>query len=217
MFTLLEKSGKDDVEMESMKGQLCQILYKIGALKFGTFRLTSGKISPYYIDLRIVPSFSDAFHKICDLYVKLIKDNVGIDNFKRIAGIPIAGLPFASVTAYNLNKSFLYTRPTRRRHGRERRVEGVLMPGDEVLLLDDLVTSGKSLREAASAIRAEGGVVGDAVVLIDREEGGKEVLAKDDIRLYCLLKASEAASTLHEMGAISDVELDVVLKQRKGG
>lgn len=203
------------MSMDQMKGQLCQILYKIGALKFGTFRLTSGKISPYYVDLRIVPSFPDAFHKICELYVKLIKNNVGTKNFKRIAGIPTAGIPFASVVAYSLNKSFLYTRPTQRKHGRERNVEGILIPGDEVLLLDDLITSGKSLRKAASAIRAEGGVINDAVVLIDREEGGKEKLAKDNITLYYLLKASEAANTLYEIGAITEMELETILKQRK--
>ncbi len=200
---------------ESMKDQLCQILYKIGALKFGTFKLTSGKISPYYIDLRIVPSFPDAFHKICELYVKLVKNTVGTDNFKRIAGIPTAGIPFASVTAYNLGKAFLYTRQAQKKHGRERRVEGILMSGDTVLIIDDLITSGKSLRKAAFDIRAEGGVVNDSVVLIDREEGGKENLAKDNIKLHYLLKASEAAKTLHEVGAITDLELKTILKQRK--
>jgi len=201
--------------MEPMKAQLCQVLYKIGALKFGTFRLTSGKISPYYIDLRMVPSFPDAFHKICDLYVKLVKSSVGFESFRRIAGIPTAGIPFASVVAFNLNKSFLYTRPGLRKHGRERRVEGILVSGDKVLLLDDLITSGKSLRKASSAIRAEGGVVDDAVVLIDREERGKENLAKDNIKLHCLMKASEAANTLHEVGAITEIELETILKQRK--
>ncbi|MFP3984421.1 MAG: orotate phosphoribosyltransferase [Candidatus Bathyarchaeia archaeon] len=200
---------------ESMKSQLCQILYKIGALKFGTYKLTSGKISPYYIDLRIVPSFPDAFQKICSFYVKLVENNVGIQNFKRIAGIPTAGIPFAAVVAYNLNKAFLYSRSTRRSHGRERKVEGLLISGDTVLLLDDLITSGKSLRKAAADIRAEGGLINDAVVLIDREEGGKENLAKDNVRLHYLLKASEAATTLHEIGAITDLELKTVLKQRK--
>ncbi|MCW4055434.1 MAG: orotate phosphoribosyltransferase [Candidatus Bathyarchaeota archaeon] len=200
---------------EPMKAQLCQVLYKIGALKFGTFRLTSGKISPYYIDLRMVPSFPDAFHKICDLYVQLVKSSVGSESFRRIAGIPTAGIPFASVVAYNLNKSFLYTRPSLRKHGRERRVEGILVSGDKVLLLDDLITSGKSLRKASSAIRAEGGVVEDAVVLIDREERGKKNLAKDNIKLHRLMKASEAAHTLHEVGAITEIELETILKQRK--
>jgi orotate phosphoribosyltransferase len=200
-----------------MKTQLCQVLFKIGALKFGTFKLASGRISPYYIDLRLIPSFPDAFHKICDLYVRLIKDSVGADRFRRIAGIPTAGIPFASVVAYSLNKSFLYTRPTHRTHGRERKVEGILVSGDKVLLLDDLITSGKSLRKAASAIRAEGGVVEDAVVLIDREEGGKQNLAKDEIQLHNLIKASDAANTLCDVGAITDTELETVLKQRKKG
>ena len=180
--------------LDSMKTQLCQILYKIGALKFGTFKLTDGKISPYYIDLRLVPSFPDAFHKICEFYVKLIESITKIEKFKRIAGIPTAGLSFASVVAYRLNKSLVYPRPTQRRHGRERRVEGILLPGDRVLLLDDLVTSGSSLLKAASAIRAEGGVVSDAMVLIDREEGGKERLARNNIELHRLLKAEEAAN-----------------------
>lgn len=202
-------------DTEPLKGQLCQVLYKIGALKFGTFKLTSGKMSPYYIDLRIVPSFPDAFHKICDIYAKLITNSIGVENFKRVAGIPTAGIPFAAVVASKLGKPFLYTRPTQRRHGRERRVEGILITGDKVLLLDDLITSGKSLLKAASAVRAEGGVITDAVVLIDREEGGKEKLAKDKIRLHYLLKASEAARKLHEVGAITEEELKTVLKQRK--
>lgn len=202
--------------LDSMKTQLCQILYKIGALKFGTFKLTDGKISPYYIDLRLVPSFPDAFHKICEFYVKLIESMTKIEKFTRIAGIPTAGLSFASVVAYHLNKSLIYPRPTQRRHGRERRVEGILMPGERVLLLDDLVTSGSSLLKAASAIRAEGGVVSDAMVLIDREEGGKERLARNNIELHRLLKAEEAANRLHSIGAITTIEFQTILKQRKG-
>ncbi|UCG36706.1 MAG: orotate phosphoribosyltransferase [Candidatus Bathyarchaeota archaeon] len=201
--------------METLKQQLCKILYKIGALKFGTFKLTSGKISPYYIDLRIIPSFPDAFHKICSLYAELIRDGVRVENFQRIAGIPTAGLPFASVVAYNLNKPFVYTRPTQRKHGRERRVEGLLVSGDVVLPLDDLITSGKSLVKAISAIRAEGGIVNDAVVLINREEGGKEKLAKENVDLHYVLNASEAANTLYDAGAISRNELNTILKQRK--
>ena len=202
---------------ESAKKQLCQILSKIGALKFGTFRLTGGKVSPYYIDLRIVPSFPDAFHKICDIYVKLIKDNVGTENFRLVAGVPTAGTPFGAVVAYNLHRPFIYIRSTQSNHGRKRRVEGVLAPGDKVLLLDDLITSGKSLIQIASAIRMEGGIVNDAVVLITREEGGEEKIAKENLTLHYLLRASEAANILHEVGAIDDEELKTILRQRAEG
>ena len=202
--------GGEDVKLE-----VCKILNKIGALQFGTFKLTSGKISPYYIDLRVVPSFPDAFQRICNLYTNFVKEKIGLENFNRVAGIPVAGIPFASLVAFNLKKPFLYIRKGVRLHGRQRRVEGILTPGDRVLLVDDLITTGLSLRRAAKAIIAEGGIVNDAVVLLDREEGGEEKLKKGGIRLHALLKISEVANMLYETGAINEEQLKTILKQIK--
>ena len=202
-------------EREAMKAELCRILNRIGAVKFGAFKLTTGRTSPYYIDLRIVPSFPDAFRRVCDLYLKLIRGDVGAESFDRIAGIPTAGIPFASFLAYQLKKPFLYTRPRKRLHGRERRVEGIVMPGDRVLLIDDLITTGQSLRRATAAIRAEGGVVSDAVILLDREEGGRQKLAEDEVNLHSLLRASEAADKLYQIGAITEDQLKTIKKQVK--
>jgi len=140
---------------------------------------------------------------------------VGLKNFDRIAGIPLAGIPFASQIAYNLKKPFLYVRKGIRRHGRQRRVEGILVSGDRVLLVDDLVTTGLNLKKAAKSIRAEGGVVKEAVVFLDREEGGKEKLEKSGIKIHTLLKISEVANTLYEMGAIDEESLKTILKQVK--
>jgi len=203
------------LSLEKEKAELSRILNKIGAIKFGAFKLTSGRTSPYYIDLRIIPSFPDAFQRVCDLYVRLIEKELGAESFDRVAGIPTAGMPFASVIAYQLKKPFLYIRPRVRLHGRERRIEGVIMPGNRVLLVDDLITTGLSLRKAAKAIRAEGGLVTDALVLLDREEGGKERLTKDNIELHYLLTASEAAKKLYELGAIEEEQLKTILKQTK--
>ena len=203
------------MSLEREKAELCRVLNKIGAIEFGAFKLTSGRTSPYYIDLRIVPSFPDAFQRVCDLYIKLIQKELGVDSFDRIAGIPTAGIPFASVVAYQLRKPFLYIRPRPRLHGRERRIEGVIMPGNRVLLVDDLITTGLSLRKAAKAIRAEGGLVKDAVVLLDREEGGRERLAKDNVTLHYLLTSTEAARKLHETGAIDEEQLKIILRQAR--
>lgn len=203
------------LSLEKEKSELSQVLNRIGAIKFGTFKLTSGRISPYYIDLRIIPSFPDAFQKVCDLYIKLLEKDLGVENFDRIAGIPTAGMPFASVIAYHLKKPFIYIRSKVKLHGRERRIEGVIMPGNRVLLVDDLVTTGLSLRKAAKNIRAEGGVVSDALVMLDREEGGKERLLKDNIKLHYLLTASEAATKLYELGTIEEDQLKTILKQTK--
>lgn len=203
------------MSLESTKRQLCQILFEIGALKFGTFKLTSGKLSPYYIDLRIVPSFPGAFHMICDFYIKLLEDSVSIEKFGIVAGVPTGGIPFGAVVAYRLKKPFIFVRLAQKEHGRKRGVEGMLNLGDKVLLLDDLITTGKSLVQAALAIKAEGGVVEDVAVLIDREEGGKEALAKENLKLHYLLKASEAASMLHQIGVIDDEKLKTILGQMK--
>ncbi|MGE5637680.1 MAG: orotate phosphoribosyltransferase [Chloroflexota bacterium] len=201
--------------LQTKKAEMAKILIKIDALKFGIFKLTSGKNSPYYIDLRIVPSFPDAFTEICDFYSEQITNQIGIKNFDRIAGVPIAGMPFASQIAYNLKKPFLYVRKGQRRHGRQRRVEGILVSGDRVLLIDDLVTTGLSLRKAADAIRAEGGVVTQAVAFLDREEGGREKLAKEGIQLYSLLKIDEVAKILYETDAIDEESYKTITKQIK--
>jgi orotate phosphoribosyltransferase len=200
---------------DQIKVEIAKILHKIDALKFGVFKLTSGKSSPYYIDLRVVPSFPDAFRQICNFYEKHITSQIGTENFDRIAGVPLAGIPFASQIAYNLRKPFLYVRKGIRRHGRQRRVEGILVSGDRVLLVDDLITTGLNLKKAAEAIKAEGGVVKEAVALLDREEGGKEKLEKSGIKVHALLKISEVANTLYEIGAIDEENLKTMLKQIK--
>ena len=198
-----------------MKARLAKILNRIGALKFGTFKLTSGEISPYYLDLRIVPSFPDAFKQICDLYIELIKNDVGADGFDRIAGIPTAGISFGSIAAYQLKKPFLYVRTTERQHGKGRSVEGILLPGNRVLLLDDLITKGGSILKAAESVRSEGGVVTDAVVLMDREEDGKQNLANDGIKLHYLITTSELARKMYDMDAITREQLNIILTRAK--
>ena len=206
---------KIDKVIQNKKDEMANILFKIDAIKFGVFKLSSGKASPYYIDLRVIPSFPDAFREICDLYADYITSQIGVKNFDRIAGVPFTGIIFASQVAYNLKKPFIYVRKGVRLHGRERRVEGLLSSGDRVLLIDDLVTTGLTLKKAADAVRAEGGVVTDAVVFLDREEGGNKQLEKNGISLHALLKISEVANTLYEFGAIDQEDLKTILKQVK--
>ena len=199
----------------TQKERMANILFKIDAIKFGVFKLSSGKASPYYVDLRVIPSFPDAFHEICESYAQYITSEIGVKKFDRIAAIPLAGIPFASQIAYNLKKPFLYVRKEIQLQGRERRVEGILISGDKVLLIDDLLTTGLTLKKAADAVRAEGGVVTEAVVFLDREEGGRELLEKNGVNLHSLLKISEIAKTLYEMDAIDQESLKTILKQVK--
>jgi len=195
--------------------EICKILKKTNALDFGAYKLSSGRITPYYVDLRVIPSFPEAFQRVSDIITDTVKRELDVNAFNRVAGIPVAGTPFAALLAFRLKKPFLYTRQNLRLRGRERRVEGVLIPGDRVLLVDDLVTTGQSLLKAAIAIRAEGGLVSDAFVLLDREEGGPKRLEKNGINLHCVFRMGEAARILYELSVIDEEQLDIILKQIK--
>jgi orotate phosphoribosyltransferase len=202
-------------QTQDKKERMANILLKIDAVKFGVYQLSTGKASPYYVDLRVIPSFPDAFREICEFYAEYITDEIGLKNFERIAGIPLAGIPFASQIAYNLKKPFLYVRKGVKLQGRERRVEGVLVSGDRVIVIDDLLTTGVTLKNAVEAVRAEGGVVTDAVVFLDREEGGRKALEKDGVKLHPLLKISEVANMLYEIGGLDQESYRTILKQVK--
>jgi len=196
----------------SVEEDLPKILVHTGALKFGVFTLSGGKLSPYYLDLRIVPSFPDAFRTSIELLLNSAKSLPTID---KVGGIPTGGLPWASVLAYSLSKPLVYVRKETRHHGREKMVEGILAPGDKVLLVDDVITTGHNILAALQTLRAEGGVVEQALVLVDREEGGREHLLKEGVTLHSVTRISELAKRLLDMDAISESQFEELTTQLK--
>jgi len=198
-----------------LKRDLCNVIVRVEALKFGAFTLPSGRLTPYHVDLQLVSGFPEAFKKIIDMYAEVARNEIGLGSFDRVAGIPITGISFSSVLSYMLSKPFLYVRREIKSPGRERRVEGLLNPGDTILLADDFIATGGNLVAATDALRSEGGLVKDAIVLIDREEGGEEALERVDVKLHSLLKISEAAKIMYDMEIITREQLDIILKQVK--
>ena len=197
---------------KSLDEELPKILIHTGALKFGVFTLSGGKLSPYYLDLRIVPSFPDAFRTSIELLVKATKTFPTID---KIGGIPTGGLPWASVLAYSVSKPLVYVRKEVKHHGREKMVEGMLAPGDKILLVDDVITTGHNILGALHTLRAEGGVVDQALVLVDREEGGREHLQKEGVTLHSVTRISELAERLLDMDAITQSQFEELTTQLK--
>ncbi|MEM3462735.1 MAG: orotate phosphoribosyltransferase [Candidatus Bathyarchaeia archaeon] len=198
------------------KKEVVKILARTGALRFGIFTLSSGRLSPYYIDLRVIPSLPAEFERIMEVYEGMARGIKAERGFDAIAGIPTAGMPFASVLAFKMGAPFVYVRREAKAHGREKRIEGILSPGSKVLLVDDLITTGNNLASAADSIKAEGGIVEDALVLIDREEGGEGLLKGKGIRLNSFLRISEIARMMLDMGAISEEEYEAIIAQSEG-
>ncbi len=188
---------------KSGERELCDILLRTGSLKFGTFTLASGILSSYYIDLRLIPSDPEAFRRTISFYRSVIEPNLA-KRVRRLAGIPTSGIAYAAVLAFSLPKPFLYVRKERKEHGRERRVEGLLLPGDRILVLDDVITTGKNIIEAVEAIRGEGGIVEDAVVLMDRQQGGEANLRKIGVKLHFFTSMRRIADELVSQGTIDE-------------
>ncbi|MEM2153599.1 MAG: orotate phosphoribosyltransferase [Nitrososphaeria archaeon] len=197
--------------------ELAKSLVKTQSLKFGVFKLTSGKMSSYYIDLRLVPSYPQVFKKIIGMYSNVIVNEIGLSNFDVICGIPTSGLVFASALAYSLEKPLIYIRKDVKSHGTQKSIEGFLKPGDRVLLVDDLITTGSSLISSSEMILGEGGLIKDAVVLVDREEGGITNLKNLGITVHYVAKVSELAKNLYENNIISEEEYNAVIKQIEKG
>jgi len=192
--------------------ELCNILLKTGCLKFGTFKLASGMLSSYYIDLRLIPSDPEAFKRVVAFYSSLLEATL-LNRVRRIAGIPTAGIAYGAVLAFNFAKPFIYTRKEVKEHGRGRRIEGVLLPGDKVLVIDDVITTGKNVMEAIDAIRSEGGLVEDAVVLLDRQQGGEANLKKLGVRLHSFSTMRRVADTLLAQGSIDEAQHKEIASQ----
>ena len=189
---------------------LSKALIKIGALQFGTFQLPSGKYTSFYIDLSNIPSFPSVFETCIELLRKRSKSL----HFDAICGIPFKGLPIASVLSFTLRKPLLYIRKESI-ISNSRFVEGTLRTGSTVLLVDDVVSSGNTLLEAAEKVRDEGYRVSDSLVLLDRVEGAKELLRNSGLILNSVADVLQVARVLVKYEVISKDKYRAILSEKK--
>ncbi len=178
--------------------KLVDDLTTIQALKFGEFRLKSGVLSPFYVDLRGII----AHPPILQAVALRILDVLRPLRFDRIAGIPYAGLPIATAVALAGNLPMLYARKEVKNHGTRRAIEGAFGPGEVVVLIDDVITDGASKFEAAAPLLEAGLVVRDFVIFLDREQGGADRLREKGYALHSALRISAVLAYLRDTGRL---------------
>lgn len=207
----IEKRVWEEEKLFLMK-QVGILLIKNDAIKFGDYILASGKRSPYYIDLRLTISSPITMDWIANSLTRITIQEIGKDKIDKILGVPTAGVPFATVVSQKLGIPLIYYRQARKEHGVRKKIEGILERNDRVLIVDDLITTGESVIEAAEVVRDQGGVVNELVVLLDREQGGKERLRASCIEPHVLFKISDAMTWLHNVGLIEDKIYETIQK-----
>jgi orotate phosphoribosyltransferase len=196
----------DDFSLE-----FASFLLKSNALKFGAFTLASGKPSPYYVDLRMLPSFPSHFRLVIGALRKAVEK--GVAGFDCLASVPTSGLVFGSALAYEMGKPFLYVRKEAKGYGTSKLVEGHLASGAKVLIVDDVATTGLSVSRAVEAIRANGGVVEDVVAVLNRKEGAEEKLQGMGVKLTAVITIPDIVNSLHGAGLVDDSTLQSVMNQ----
>lgn len=186
--------------------------YQLGIIKFGRFTLKSGIESPFYVDLR--PLASDP--KILKRLANYLLDMLPLDNFDLICGVPYAALPMATAMSLESYLPLIIKRKEAKEYGTKKMIEGIFQKGQNCLLVEDVITSGKSLLETIPEIENEGISVSDIVVVLDRQQGGKEMLESKGYRVHTLFTISEVCSILKEENHLSDDEVTRIDEFLKG-
>jgi orotate phosphoribosyltransferase len=182
----------EEQDIKELKKQLLALL-KREALKKGKFVLSSGKISNYYLDGRVITLTPEGAYLAASIILGTIKGR----DIDAIGGPTLGADPIVGAIACLSHirkvpiKTFI-VRKSSKEHGMQRQIEGpALNKGSKVILVDDVATTGKALIEAKQALEQIGIEAQEAIVIVDRDEGARENLAKAGCKLESILKVED--------------------------
>ncbi|MCC5830732.1 MAG: orotate phosphoribosyltransferase [Phycisphaeraceae bacterium] len=155
------------------------------ALLRGEFTLRSGRKSNYYLDKYRFETQPGILRQIARRFAAMIEELRG--PVHRLAGAELGGIPLVTATSLETNLPAILVRNSKKDYGTQRMIEGVLEPGERVVLLEDIVTSGGQSVEAVNILRQAGAVVEDVLVVIDRQEGARETIEAAGVTMQSLL------------------------------
>jgi uridine monophosphate synthetase len=184
-------------------------LHDIEAVRFGRFTLHNGRTTSINIDLRLLSSYPQVLRLAARAYQQVLQSL----DFDLIAATPLAGLPIGTAISLAMDVPLIYPRQSTRNYRTGNQIEGKWEVGKTAVVIDDLSTSGDSLSEGIAFLKAAGLHVNDAVVLLDQELGGRELLKGQVCNLHCVLTISRMLEILEENGRLSAKKRSQVLKR----
>ncbi|HSU80586.1 MAG TPA: orotate phosphoribosyltransferase [Candidatus Angelobacter sp.] len=193
-----------------MKSQIASLLLSIDAVVLSPdapFTWSSGLNSPIYCDNRLTLSFPEVRQAIADGMVAYIKAN--FPEADVIAGTATAGIPHAAWVSERLNLPMAYVRGSAKSHGKKKRIEGLVKPGQKVVIVEDLISTGGSVLSAAEAIREEGAEVLGAVAIFTYGLDAATVNFKEaDVPFVTLTDFPELIEQAKASGSVTESQLE---------
>jgi orotate phosphoribosyltransferase len=194
--------------------KIAKILLKIKAVTLNVKRpytYSSGIKSPIYCDNRLLMAYPRYRQKVRDAFIGLI--NANNLEFDIVGGTATAGIPHAAWLACALQKPMVYIRSKTKGYGKNKLIEGKLLKGEKVLIIEDLISTGASALSAAGSLRQEGGIAQDCIAIFTYGLlSAKENFKQADINLYTITNLTALLDAAIEEGYISDDEAVGVLE-----
>jgi orotate phosphoribosyltransferase len=177
------------ISADTMMRRTLQTIIQARSFRKGEFILASGKPSKYFFDLKPTMLDPAGSNMIADLILDKIEE-IGAP-FAAVGGMATGGIPLVAVVCAKSNeRAFpikgIFVRKATKDHGTEQLIEGSLRPGERVILVEDVTTTGTSIIAAVEAVRAAGAAVSHVITVVDRLEGAQENLANIGITLHAL-------------------------------
>lgn len=203
--------------MEEIAQTIASDLLEIGAVSLkpnDPFIWTSGIKSPIYCDNRLTLSYPNVRKRIADGLTAIInREYAGADV---IAGTATAGIPHAALVSERLDKSMVYVRGSAKKHGKGNQIEGKIEAGDEVVIIEDLISTGGSVINAAEALRDAGAtVLGVAAIFSYGLDKGKAMLQEADLAVHTLTNLEALLTVSSRNGKLDNDGIQLVQKWRQ--
>jgi len=164
--------------------ELIAALRDADAVQYGEFELSHGGTTDYYVDKYLFETDPHCLELIAEAFAEQVGES-------KLAGVALGAVPLVAVTSVETGLPYVIARKKAKEYGTAKRIEGRLDEGEEVVVLEDIATTGNSAIDAVEALREAGAEVTRVLVVVDREEGATERLADHDLELDALVTASE--------------------------
>tara|TARA_B100001758_G_C18300724_1_gene552198 strand:- start:84 stop:728 length:645 start_codon:yes stop_codon:yes gene_type:complete len=199
------------------KSETAELLLKLKAIKLqpnDPFTWASGWKSPIYCDNRIILSNISSRNKIANYFSQLITEKY--KDVDVIAGVATGAIGIGILVAEKLNLPFIYVRPEAKKHGRQNQIEGEVSKGKKIIVIEDLISTGKSSLNAVKALReAELDVLGMIAIFTYDFEISKNNFLKDSVKLNTLSNYSELLKKAVEINYVSEKDIETLEKWNK--